>query len=94
MQRRIRQILVHSCIYYRFNDNVVPDHVFDSWGRDLIDMIKEHPEWLNELEYGEYFKNYNETTSGFDLPLGDLRIMSRANHLLLLKKEKGKERDS
>ena len=25
MQRRIRQILVHSCIYYEFDTNIIPE---------------------------------------------------------------------
>ena len=86
MQRRIRQILVHSCIYYRFNNNIVPDHVYDGWGRELIQMIEEHPDWLDQLEWGEAFKDYTETASGFNLPYNDPRIVDRANHLLKIQR--------
>lgn len=89
MQRRIRQILIHSCIYYRFNDNIIPDHKYDAWGRELAQLIQSYPHLLSELDYGEYFLNYTETTSGFDLPLGDVDIVSRAYWLKNQYKLKG-----
>lgn len=81
MQRRIRQILVHSCLYYRFNTNIISDHQYDALGRELAQLIKSYPHILSELEYGEYFTTYSETTSGFDLPLGDANIVSKAYYL-------------
>ncbi|WP_423220055.1 DNA ligase LigA-related protein [Bacillus cereus] len=29
-QRR-HQILVHSCIYYQYNTNIIDDHTYDRW---------------------------------------------------------------
>lgn len=86
MERRIRQILIHSCIYYRYNQNIVSDHQFDSWGQDLIALIKGYPEMLDQVEWGEAFKDYTETTSGFNLPFNDPRIVAKAYYVLKIAK--------
>lgn len=86
MNRRMRQILVHSCIYYEFNQNIVSDHVYDAWGNELTELIKKYPEMLSELEYGFYFIDYVEMPSGFNLQYRDPKIMSRAAHLLKIKR--------
>lgn len=90
MQRRIRQILVHSCIYYTYNENIIPDYVYDTWGNELIELIKAHPEYLNELEYGKDFRNYVEMASGFNLPYREPQILNRAYQLLQLHKTKSR----
>lgn len=87
MQRRIRQILVHSCIYYRFNNNIIDDFTYDRWGNELIALIKQYPEYLKELEYGEAFVDYVETASGFNLPYNSPEIVYKALHLLKIHKK-------
>ena len=82
MQRRIRQILIHSCIYYHFNNNIIPDYVYDNWGNELIELIKENPTYLEALDWGQYFKNYTEMSSGYNLPYKDPRIVTKAQFLL------------
>ena len=88
LNQRTRQILVHSCIYYEFDRNIVPDYKYDEWGKELIKLIKENPELLNEIEFGDMFKNYSETSSGFDLNYRHPKIMSKAKYLLELHDKK------
>ena len=35
IKRRRLQILVHSCVYYLMDDNLVSDEQFDSWAKEL-----------------------------------------------------------
>ena len=37
-QRR-RQILVHSIIYYRFNENIITDHTWAEWAKELVQWL-------------------------------------------------------
>ena len=53
MDRRQRQILVHSCIYYHFNSNVVPDHQYDAWGRKLAALIVDNPATFERSAYSK-----------------------------------------
>ena len=51
MQQRMRQILVHSCIY-EFDMNIVDD-TYDKWGNELVDLNKEIPTIpKKEIEFG------------------------------------------
>lgn len=35
IKRRRRQILVHSCLYYRLASNIISDFQYDCWGKEL-----------------------------------------------------------
>lgn len=43
VDRRRRQIEVHSIIYYKFHKNLVADSLFDHWCRDLVYLQRVHP---------------------------------------------------
>jgi len=85
MQQRMRQVLVHSCIYYEYDTNIVDDYTYDKWGKELIELIKEYPQYLGELEFGNYFKEYVEMPSGFNLPYRHPDILRKAQYLLKLR---------
>ena len=38
INRRRRQLLVHSIIYYRFDKNIVSDSVWTEWAIELADL--------------------------------------------------------
>ena len=44
IKRRRLQILVHSCIYYRFGDNIWSDYHYDCAGKELAKLQVEHPD--------------------------------------------------
>jgi NAD-dependent DNA ligase len=67
--RRRRQILVHSFLYYRMNTSIISDGQYDTWARELMQLQRDYPEIASECPEAESFADYNETTSGFNLPL-------------------------
>jgi NAD-dependent DNA ligase len=67
IKRRRRQLIVHSFGYYRMNDNIIDDHTFDRWSMELVELQEKYPELAKEVEYHEYFKDFDGST-GFDLP--------------------------
>lgn len=85
MQRRIRQILVHSCIYYEYDTNIISDSTYDKWGKELVELIKKYPHYLKELEFGMDFTHYVEMPSGFNLPYRHPDILRKAQYLLKLR---------
>ena len=85
MQQRIRQILVHSCIYYEYDMNIVDDSTYDRWGNELVELIKKYPQHLKELEFGMKFTHYVEMPSGFNLSYRHPDIMRKAQYLLKLR---------
>ena len=84
IKRLRRIILVHSCIYYHYGENLVDDAQFDKWGWELKELEKQNPEIAATVEFAKEFKGYAEsnTTSGYDLPYTLPEIMRKAEQLL------------
>ena len=81
IHHRRRQILVHSIIYYSYNEVYVDDAKFDAWARELAKLQKDHPEDSEAVEYmREEFRDWTGET-GFHLPLWDKRASNVARHL-------------
>jgi NAD-dependent DNA ligase len=67
--RRRRQVLVHSCLYYKFNTTLISDHTYDAWARELMELQRKYPDIAAECAHADAFADWSETTSGFNLPL-------------------------
>lgn len=78
--RRRRQILVHSCLYYRMNTSVIEDHLFDRWSKELADLQRQYPDISKKCEWYEAFKDF-DGSSGFDLPLDNQWVINKAYRL-------------
>lgn len=52
--RRRRQILVHSIIYYRLNDNLIPDSTWAAWAVELKQLQDQYPEIAKQCCYRFY----------------------------------------
>lgn len=81
-QRRV-QMLIHSCLYYEMNTNLISDKQFDEWGRELAQLQKEHPEIADKLCFAEAFKDWDGST-GFHLPLKNKWVIGKAHYILKL----------
>ena len=42
IKRRRLQLIVHSCIYYRLNDNLISDATYDKWARELARLHQKY----------------------------------------------------
>lgn len=83
MNRRERQILVHSFLYYQLNENIISDYTFDRWSKELAQAIKEHPDTFKQSVYAEEFKDF-DGSSGYDLPFHLPEIQNIGYRLLKL----------
>ena len=88
IERRRRQVLVHSVIYYEFNKNVVTDALWTSWAMELESLQRKYPEIARECWYAEHFENFDGST-GFNLPLRDPWAMRKAQYLIKLHETTG-----
>lgn len=79
-QRRV-QMLVHSCLYYEMNTNLISDKQFDEWGKELAQLQKDYPEIAAKICFAEAFKDWDGTT-GFHLPLKNKWVVKKATYLL------------
>lgn len=81
INRRQRQILVHSNLYYRQNVNLITDAQYDRWSHQLYDLIQDHPEEFRKSVWYEAFRTFDGNT-GMGLPYTDPWVEGTANHLL------------
>lgn len=86
INRRENQILLHSAIYYKFNDNLIEDYEYDRLGKELIKLSKDYPEEFSMSYHYNEFKEYvtSECPSGFNLRYGTTENISKAMLLLRL----------
>ena len=85
-----RNMLVHSCIYYELNDNIISDHQWTYMAKRLARIQKRAFEAIGPFETGVYdeaFKDWDGST-GHHLPLQDLWVMVKARQLLGMEKRK------
>lgn len=81
INRRQRQILVHSNLYYRQNVNLITDAQYDRWSHQLYDLIQDHPKEFRKSAWYEGFRTFDGNT-GMGLPYTDPWVEGTANHLL------------
>jgi hypothetical protein len=68
IRRRRSQILVNSYMYYQMNTNLISDHTYDMWCKQLSELQTNYPEESNNVEfYHKYFINFDGST-GYHLP--------------------------
>lgn len=81
IERRRRQVLVHSVIYYKFNSNVVTDAVWASWASELEELQTRYPDISEDAWYAEYFEDFDHST-GYSLPLDDPWAVRKARQVM------------
>lgn len=84
INRRRRQILVHSVIYYEFNDNIISDSTWSKWAVELDDLQKRYPDIAKDCFMADAFENF-DPSSGFNLPLNDSWAVRTAKRLLKIR---------
>ena len=87
INRRRRQILVHSIIYYRLNENLIDDATWSKWAVELEELQTAYPEIASECPYADDFEDFEHST-GMSLPLDDPWGLRTAQYLIRVSREK------
>lgn len=87
INRRRRQILVHSVIYYKMDDNLISDSQWSLWAKELDELQRLYPEIAMRCVYAKDFKDFDPST-GFNLPLDDPWAINKANQLIFWRDRK------
>lgn len=82
IQQRRLQMLVHSAIYYVFNESIISDSTWSEWGLELKDLQERYPDISDKVIFAEAFQNWDAST-GFNLPLHDEWVLNKAKQLML-----------
>lgn len=82
--RRRLQTLVHSCIYYYFDDNIISDAEWARRALELEELQKQYPKLSKEVKWYEAFKDFDHST-GSNLPITHPWVIGTARYLLDLR---------
>lgn len=78
IRQRRAQLLIHSCLYYVFDEPIVSDSQWDAWA---LDLVKLHDLFGTTIGfYDEAFADWDGST-GFHLPLRDPYVTGTAGYL-------------
>ena len=77
-QRRL-QMLLHSCLYYELNTELISDAQFDTWAVELATLIKENPGVYSD-RFDQYFEEWDGST-GMHFNHRDPWVLNRAEYL-------------
>lgn len=88
MNRRQRQLLVHSFLYYQLNTNIIGDHSFDRWSKELASLLEDNPELAKQTVYYSGFTEF-DGSSGYNLPYAMPEIQQVGYRLLNYEKNRG-----
>ena len=80
IQQRRYQILIHSCLYYHLNQNVISDKQWDTWARELRDLQNEYPDISSQVILYDEFKDWDASTGAF-LPITLSWVVCKAEQL-------------
>lgn len=85
IKRRRLQLIVHSCLYYRFNVNLISDFQYDNWAKELAKLHSEYGV-IKINCYDSYFNDwifdFGKTYTGFKLPINNNEIIAICESLL------------
>lgn len=62
INQRERQLMVHCCLYYAMNTNIIDDDTYDKFSFNLADLIKKYPNDFKKSAYYYEFRNFNPST--------------------------------
>ena len=66
INKRRRQIIIHSYLYYKQDTTLIDDFTFDRWCKELYKLQKDYPRETEKAEFSEAFKSWTGF-SGYDL---------------------------
>ena len=86
IKRRRLQLLIHSCIYYEYNMNLVSDNQWavssSAVGTDGLEELQvKYPKIAEQVIWAEAFKDFDHST-GYNLPTRDPWVMGRAKWMM------------
>ena len=87
IQQRRYQMLVHSCLYYHLNQNIISDKQWDAWARELRDLQNQYPEISKQVTLYEYFRDWDASTGAF-LPITESWVVMRAKQVAGINEKK------
>ena len=93
IKQRRSQMLIHSCIYYQMDTNVVSDDTWQKWANELAELQEKYPSCCKIKWFDRHFYGWDGTSGAF-LPLKDTWVWNKAAEILALHEKMGNQVDN
>lgn len=60
IKQRRKQLIIHSCLYYYFNESIISDATFDKWCKELVELHDKYPDYTDDND--RYFTGFDGST--------------------------------
>lgn len=89
MNRRMRQFLMNSYLYYALDENVIEDHQYDWLCKRLVELMTKHPDIAKSHPYYDLCGGADASASGFYIKIADYppEIVTTAFRMLWIKRK-------
>lgn len=87
IERRQRQVLIMSFLYYQLNESIISDATFDKWSKELVDLRTKYPKEFAKSAFAKDFETF-DGSSGYDLPYSQPWVQSKGYQLLKLHRKR------
>ena len=74
-------MLIHSCVYYRLNDNIISDTKWNELAHELEQLQNNYKHISEKVTLYEYFTDWDGSTGAF-LPLDLKWVMQKAKNAI------------
>ena len=82
IKRRRLQMLIHSCLYYELNTELISDAQFDAWALALAELLSKHSNVYSD-RFDQYFEDWTGDT-GMHFNHRDPWVLNKAEYLVAL----------
>ena len=89
IKRRRLQMLIHSCLYYELDAELISDAQFDAWALELATLLNENPDVYSD-RFDQYFIDWTGDT-GMHFNHRDPWVLSKAEYLRDLHERRNNE---
>ena len=80
--RRIKQLIVHSYLYYRMDTNRIDDSIFDAWSKELCTLKEKYPDIAAQTKYWKIGQQFDASGSGYFINDYPLELVMQAEILV------------
>lgn len=95
IKRRRLQTLVHSVVYYKFNENIISDADWTKRAKQLVELQRKYPEESKEAPLFDMFCDFDYSTGMNLVYKADDAAIGKAKYLIAIQRRKhGTHKDS
>lgn len=95
IKRRRLQTLVHSVVYYKFNENIISDADWTKRAKQLVELQRKYPEESKEAPLFDMFCDFDYSTGMNLVYKADDAAIGKAKYLIAIRGGKhGAHKDS